>query len=209
MKKAQIDHLVLGMVSTNTWFLKNTETSEVLIIDPADQVEWIKRKVQDLQGIPKAVLLTHGHFDHILAAGDLKDFYGIPIYALEAEKTLMADARMNLSGSWSDPYTLEADGWMEEGQMLSLAGFEIQVLHTPGHTAGSCCFYIKEEGILFSGDTLFCCSVGRTDFPTSNGRQMRESLHRLLEEIPDETRVFSGHGEDTTIAYEKRYNPFA
>ncbi|NCC45381.1 MAG: MBL fold metallo-hydrolase, partial [Clostridia bacterium] len=82
-------------------------------------------------------------------------------------------------------------------------------LHTPGHTQGSCCFYLKDEEVLFSGDTLFAGSVGRTDFPTSSGASMKESVARLLKELPEETRVFPGHNEETTIAYEKRYNPFA
>ena len=82
-------------------------------------------------------------------------------------------------------------------------------MHTPGHTEGSCCYYLEEEGVLFSGDTLFCGSVGRTDMPTSSGRDMLQSIARIMKEIPEETRVCPGHNEETTIAYEKRYNPFA
>ena len=90
-----------------------------------------------------------------------------------------------------------------------MAGFSLLVLHTPGHTEGSCCYYFPQEDVLISGDTLFEGSVGRTDFPTSSGGDMMRSLHRLLEELPEETRVFPGHGGETTIGYEKRYNPFA
>lgn len=209
VKKAVIEQQVLGMVSTNTWFLKNKETGSLLIIDPADRADLIERKAARMEGKPEAILLTHGHFDHMMAAEELREKYKIPVLALEEERQLLAHPGYNLSSAWADACTLKADRWLKEGEELELAGFRIRVLHTPGHTAGSCCYYLEEEGVLFSGDTLFAGSVGRTDLPTSSGRQMRESLHRLLEELPADTRVCSGHGEETSIAYEKRYNPFA
>ncbi len=208
MKHAIIECLVLGMVSTSTWLLQNKETNEILIIDPADNASTIVRKVEQMGGTPKAVLLTHGHFDHIMASDDLRDKFDIPIYAFADEKMVLSNPRINLSGSWAAPYTLTADCYVSDKEKLQLAGFDIQVMHTPGHTIGSCCYYIKEEGVLFSGDTLFAGSIGRTDFPTSNMGYMRNSLRRLLTELPGETVVYPGHGEETTIAYEKRYNPF-
>ncbi len=209
MKHASIKCLVLGMVSTNTWFLENKETHELVIVDPADRADIIKREVEEMGGEPKAVLLTHGHFDHIMAADELRDAFDIPIYAYADEKLVLTSPRINLSGSWADPYALDADYYLSDNEEVELAGFEIKVLHTPGHTLGSCCYYIEEEGVVFSGDTLFAQSIGRTDFPTSNMRHMKNSLRRLFAELPDETVVCSGHGEDTTIGYEKRYNPFA
>ncbi len=208
MKNATIECLVLGMVSTSTWLIQNKETKEILMIDPADNVNAIVRKVEQMGGVPKAVLLTHGHFDHIMAADDVRDRYDIPIYAFADEKLVLSNPRINLSGSWAAPYTLDVDCCVRDKDELKLAGFDIQVLHTPGHTLGSCCYYIKEEGVLFSGDTLFAGSIGRTDFPTSNMTHMRTSLRRLLTNLPGETIVYPGHGEETTIAYEKRYNPF-
>lgn len=205
MKKAVIQQLVLGALSTNAWLVKNKETGEMLIIDPADNGEKIKRKIQRLEGIPKAILLTHGHYDHMLAAAELRDAYGIKVYAMTAEQELLETAEYNLSSWWSAPYTMTADEWMVEGSRLNLAGFDISVLHTPGHTAGSCCFYMKDESVLFSGDTLFAGSIGRTDFPTSSGNQMRESLRRILTQLPEDTRVCPGHNEETTIGFEKRY----
>lgn len=209
MKKAIIEQMVLGMVSTNTWFLKNKDTGELIIIDPADQSEAIGRKVQQMEAKPIAVLLTHGHFDHIMAAEDLRDIYGIPVIAFTVERQLLLDAHANLSADWASSCILQADQWVLDGTKLTLGGFEIEVIHTPGHTKGSCCYYLKEEGVLFSGDTLFAGSVGRTDFPTSSGADMQRSVKMLLETLPEETRVFPGHNEETTIAYEKRYNPFA
>ena len=209
MKHAVIEQKVLGMVSTNTWFLKNKETGALLIIDPADQPLLIQQKITAMEGKPEAILLTHGHFDHMMAADAVRSMYGIPVLALEEEKNLLENPGYNLSGSWAAPCSLQADRWLKDGEILELAGFAIRVLHTPGHTQGSCCYYLEEEGVLFSGDTLFAGSVGRTDFPTSSTRQMMNSVHMLLEQLPGETKVFSGHGEETTISYEKRYNPFA
>lgn len=209
MANAQIEWMVLGMVSTNTYLVKNQDTGELLIIDPADEAGRIQEKIGRMEGRPAAILLTHGHFDHMLAADALRSAYDIPVYACIQEKNLLKNARYNLSASWASPHVMEADRYLADGETFREAGFEIRLLHTPGHTEGSCCYYLPEEAVLFSGDTLFAGSVGRTDFPTSSGADMRKSLQRLLSELPADTRVCPGHGEETTIAYEKRYNPFA
>lgn len=209
MANAQIEWMVLGMVSTNTYLVKNQDTGELLIIDPADAAGRIQEKIGQMEGRPAAILLTHGHFDHMLAADALRSAYDIPVYACIQEKDLLKNARYNLSASWASPHVMEADRYLADGETFREAGFEIRLLHTPGHTEGSCCYYLPEEAVLFSGDTLFAGSVGRTDFPTSSGADMRKSLWRLLSELPADTRVCPGHGEETTIAYEKRYNPFA
>ena len=208
MANAQIEWMVLGMVSTNTYLVKNQDTGELLIIDPADAAGKIQEKIGQMEGRPAAILLTHGHFDHMLAADALRSAYDIPVYACIQEKDLLKNARYNLSASWASPHVMEADRYLADGETFREAGFEIRLLHTPGHTEGSCCYYLPEEAVLFSGDTLFAGSVGRTDFPTSSGADMRKSLQRLLSELPADTRVCPGHGEETTIAYEKRYNPF-
>ena len=209
MANSQIEWMVLGMVSTNTYLVKNQDTGELLIIDPADAAGRIQEKIGQMEGRPAAILLTHGHFDHMLAADALRSAYDIPVYACIQEKDLLKNARYNLSASWASPHVMEADRYLADGETFREAGFEIRLLHTPGHTEGSCCYYLPEEAVLFSGDTLFAGSVGRTDFPTSSGADMRKSLQRLLSELPADTRVCPGHGDETTIAYEKRYNPFA
>ena len=208
MKKAMIEQLVLGMVGTNTWLIKNKESNELLIIDPADESARIEEKIDRMGGIPVAVLLTHGHFDHMLAADDLRDEYGIPIIACAAEQQVLTDSIKNLSGSWASAHVLLADQWVCDGKKLELAGFSIEVFHTPGHTAGSCCYYLPEEEVLFSGDTLFAQSVGRTDFPGGSSAEIVRSLHKLVDTLPEDTEVFPGHDVSTTIGYEKRYNPF-
>lgn len=199
---------ILGAVATNCYFLKNKETGKMLIVDPADSPERIFRKTDEMRGIPEGILLTHGHYDHILAAEEVRKKYGISIYACRQEKTLLMDSVRNLSAYGARGCALEADVWLGDGQVFQLAGFSIEMLHTPGHTEGSCCYYLKEEGILFSGDTLFYGSVGRTDFPGGSTARIVSSLHRLVEQLPEETQVFPGHDASTTIGYEKRYNPF-
>src|SRR5699024_11170771 len=155
------------------------------------------------------ILLTHGHFDHIGAVDDLRDLYDIPVFACREEADVLEDPELNLSAAWNESCSTHADRLLDDGEKFTLAGFEIQMLHTPGHTHGSCCYYIPEEGILLSGDTLFAGSVRRMDFPTSSGRAMQASLQRLLCHLPEDTAVYPGHESTTTIGHEKRYNPFA
>ena len=139
----------------------------------------------------------------------IRDRYHIPVYVHEKEQHLLGDPKENLSGLWSKPYTMQADKTVKEGDVLHLADFEIHVLATPGHTAGGVCYYIPAEKALFSGDTLFCESYGRYDFPTSSGRELIASVKRLLKELPGDVTVYPGHNDETTIEHEKRYNPLA
>ena len=208
MKKLDLQKCIVGSVSTNCYLLKNKETGEMLIIDPGDCADRIEQKILEMQGRPAAILLTHGHFDHILAAEELKNKYSIPIYACEKEEKTLQDPGINLTAYHMHGYTLNADVYLTDLQVVELAGFSVQMIETPGHTVGSCCYYLKDEGVLFSGDTVFCGSVGRTDFPEGSTSAIVNSLHRLLEALPDETEVYPGHDVSTTIGYEKRYNPF-
>jgi len=208
VKKADLQKCILGMVSTNCYFLKNKENGELLIIDPADAPERIKEKVCEMEGQPVGILLTHGHYDHILAAEAIRKEYGISIYACRQEKPLLGDSTANLSAYSGPGCSLSADVWLTDLEVFEAAGFSIQMLHTPGHTKGSCCYYLKDEEILFSGDTLFYGSVGRTDFPGGSTAEIVQSLHKLVDSLPEETEVFPGHDMSTTIGYEKRYNPF-
>ena len=208
MGKLELQQMVLGPVYTNCYFVKNKETKELLIIDPADSPKRIFQKVEDMGAKPVGILLTHGHFDHILAAEEIKKKYNIPIYACAKEEKTLQDPRINLTAFHTSSYTLKADVYLTDLQVVELAGFSVQMIETPGHTLGSCCYYLKDEGVLFSGDTVFCGSVGRTDFPEGSTAAIVNSLHRLLEALPDDTEVYPGHDTSTTIGYEKRYNPF-
>lgn len=208
MSKLELQSCVIGSVGTNCYFLKNKETNEMVIIDPPDQAVRISQKVNEMGGKPVAILLTHGHFDHIMAAEELRETYGIKIYATVYERKHLGNAAMNLSGFAGKAISLEADEELDDLDVFELAGFDIQVIHTPGHTPGSCCYYLKDEDVLFSGDTLFCGSAGRTDFPGGSMQELQNSLNRLVESLPEETKVYPGHEAPTTIGYEKRYNPF-
>ena len=208
MAPLSIQIYVVGPVQTNCYFAINDDTKEVLIIDPGASAKQLAEKVKE-QGLkPVAILLTHGHFDHILAAEAIRDRYQIPIYACQKEEKTLQDPKINLTAYHMDSYTLKADVYLTDLQAVELAGFSVQMIETPGHTAGSCCYYLKGEGVLFSGDTVFCGSVGRTDFPEGSTAAIVESLHRLLDALPDDTEVYPGHDASTTIGYEKRYNPF-
>ncbi len=209
MKNLQTENLVLGMMSTNCYLLKNRESGTALIVDPAEQADRIADTLTGMEAKPEAILLTHGHFDHIGAAEKLRERYQIPILAHKREREVLENPDLNLTKWYGAGYTLTADRYLRDGEVLELAGFEIKVLHTPGHTIGSVSYYLPEEAALFSGDTLFCGSFGRTDFPTGNEEQLVSSLREKLFTLPDETDVFPGHEGSTTIYYEKRFNPCA
>lgn len=204
----KIGHLLLGQVATNCYLAMNETTKEMFIVDPADRADRIAQKVQEMGGTPVAVLLTHGHFDHIGAAQALKEKYEIPVYAMEQEAPVLASMQLNLSQMFGCPMTLQADELLRDGQKLTLAGMEITAFHTPGHTQGGGCYYIPTEGVLFSGDTLFMESVGRSDFPTGSMSTLVRSIKEKLLVLPEETKVYPGHNYETTIGHEKRYNPF-
>ena len=208
MNKLELQKCILGPVMTNCYFLKNKETGELLIVDPADQPQTICEKIKEMQARPAGILLTHGHYDHILAVAAVKKEYHIPVYASAMEEETLEKPMVNLSAFQGRACSLKADVLLNDLEVFEAAGFSIQVIYTPGHTAGSCCYYLKEEGVLFSGDMLFYGSVGRTDFPGGSTADIVKSLHRLLESLPEETEVYPGHDISTTIGYEKRYNPF-
>lgn len=209
MGNIKIEKMVLGMVQTNTWFVINEKTKELILIDPADDAGRIIRKIEadglKLQGI----LLTHGHFDHIGAVDDLRAYFkGVQCYDGEKEEEVLENGSYNLSASWAAALSIRADRLLRDKETLTLAGFKIKVIETPGHTKGGVCYYLSEEGVLFSGDTLFRTSVGRTDFPTGSMSQIVRSVQYLTENLPGDTVVYPGHQEITTIAYEQRFNPY-
>lgn len=208
MNKLDLQKCVLGMVYTNCYFLKNKETGELLLVDPADAPDRIVAKIEEMMAKPVGILLTHGHYDHILAVDEIKERYGIKIYACSQEQEMLREPSMNMSGFGGHSCSIKPDVLLNDLEVFTAAGFSIQMLHTPGHTPGSCCYYIEEEGVLFSGDTLFYGSVGRTDFPGGSTAQIIRSLHKLVDNLPEETEVYPGHDASTTIGYEKRYNPF-
>ena len=209
-KNRKLLELHLGPIRTNCYLMMRTDKKEALIIDPGDGAAAVAAKLTEEGVTPKAILLTHGHRDHIGAVPELRKHYGIPVYVGEADQEMLGSADKNLSsGLFGEPLTMQADKLLKDGDQLELAGFSIRVFHTPGHTPGGCCFYFPEEKVLFSGDTLFCGSVGRTDFPGGSSSALRTSVRRLLKELPGDTEVYPGHEGDTSIEQERRWNPYA
>jgi glyoxylase-like metal-dependent hydrolase (beta-lactamase superfamily II) len=193
---------VVGALRVNCYFAVNNN-NETAIIDPGSDFPKIKETVERMRLRPLAVILTHGHFDHIMAAAAVKEAYSVPIYAAEAEKDLLANPAHNGSALIRKNYSLIADEWLHDGDTI----FEMKVIATPGHTAGSLCFYMEREELLLSGDTLFRGSYGRTDLPTGNFKVLRESVTEKLFSLPNKTIVHPGHDQQTTIGYEKVYSP--
>ena len=204
----KIEKFVLGIYGTNCYIIRNEDTQECFIIDPGEDspemVSHIRREGLQVRGI----LLTHGHFDHILGLDTLLQEFPVPVYAYKDEKQLLNDATLNMSVGVGRSYTFATVEEVVAGQVLSLVGLEIQVIHTPGHTLGSACYYVPKEEVLFSGDTLFRASVGRTDFPGGNSSQLVDSIEQKLFTLPDTTKVYPGHMDESTIAFEKIHNPF-
>lgn len=204
----KIETFVIGMIGTNCYLVSNTDRGECVLIDPAVYSPGITGRIQEEGLALKAILLTHGHFDHIMGIdGFLKEF-DVPVYAHKEEQALLQDAVLNASADYGRSYIYQGASYVEDGQALDLAGMRFQVFYTPGHTIGGCCYYVEEEHVLFSGDTLFRASVGRSDLPTGNGRELLDSIRKKLMVLPEETAVYPGHMEKTSIGYEKHYNPY-
>lgn len=210
MGKLRLEHKIIGMVSTNVYLAINTETNEAFLVDPAANAGLLEDWIKELRVTLKAILLTHGHFDHIGAVMQIKADLQVPVYAMEAEKTLLEEPVLNLSGGYGygDGFKVKADYFQKDEDELTIAGFAIKVFHTPGHTKGGCCYYLPAEKVLFSGDTIFCESIGRADFPTGNGAELVRSAQKVLAALPEDTAIYPGHDEATSVAHEKIYNPF-
>lgn len=208
MGQIEIKSMTLGMVATNCYLIINKENKEALLVDPADNALRISNVIEENGCTLKAILLTHGHFDHIMALNDLKKRYNVPVYAHEEEEDVLKQSSLNLSGSIGQIYTTQADVYVKDGEHLKLAGLDVIVLYTSGHTKGGVCYYFPEEKVLMSGDTLFHCSIGRTDFPTGSMSQLVRSVKEQLFVLPDDVQVYPGHDSVTSIGYEKQYNPF-
>lgn len=210
MAHIDVKSYVLGMIGTNVYIVINTETKEAIIIDPADKAAFLASEIRKGGLKPVAILLTHGHYDHIAAVDSLRDEFGIKVYAHEDEKMILENKDWNTSTMYGRNFelTVKADIFLHDGQELVLAGIHILVLHTPGHTAGGCSYYMPDAKAVFSGDTLFNSSVGRTDFPTGSMSQLVRSVREKLFTLPDDTIVYPGHMSATTIGNEKKYNPF-
>lgn len=200
-----IKRLTVGPVQTNCYIV--SDKGNCVIIDPGAESIKISQFIAEKKLNVRAILLTHGHFDHIMAVDELKNKYQIKVYAYKDEEKLLEDAVINCSADIGYSYVTKADVYLDDGDDIAFDDIKFKVISTPGHTAGSCCYYMYENGILFAGDTLFFGSMGRTDLPTGNEELIYKSLRKLVD-LPAETKVYCGHGRDTTVLIEKNNNPY-
>lgn len=208
MADLKIGRMVLGICQTNCYFVYKEGSSEVIFIDPADRGDYIYETLKEKGFRVAGILLTHGHFDHIWGSKKLRELSGGKIYAYEGEKEVCEDAGKNVSEQAGRSYTVEPDVYLKDNEEVTIAGMTCRLIATPGHTRGGCCYYFEEAGMLISGDTLFQESVGRTDFPTGSMSTLIRSIKERLFVLPDNVKVYPGHGDTTEIGLEKKYNPF-
>lgn len=199
----------LGPLQTNAYILSN-ENGECLIFDPGSEADVVINHIQSEGLIPKAILLTHGHFDHIGAVDEVRDFFSIPVYIHQNEEKWLEDPSLNGSVLFmrEEIFAREADVIIPCEQKITIDSFQLTVLETPGHSPGSVSYYCKEAGVVFSGDALFYGSIGRTDLPNGNQDVLTRSIQKKLYRLPEKTIVCCGHGPETTIEREKKSNPF-
>jgi glyoxylase-like metal-dependent hydrolase (beta-lactamase superfamily II) len=210
-KKMKIDRLVLGEFETNCYIVRlNDSAADCLIIDAGLDAPQLLVFLEKHKLEPAALVITHGHIDHIAGIEKLRAKYpSMRVYIHKLDSELLTDSVGNLSFMAGESFGTEhADLLVDEPDMINEAGITLKVIHTPGHTPGGICLYAEQDGSVFVGDTLFADSVGRTDFPGGNIRQLIEGIKQKLLTLPEETVVYPGHGSRTTIGREKKHNPF-
>lgn len=193
--KLFIEKQVVGIYAENCYIVADLESNECAVIDPGADFKRLLSRVQDKGFQTKFILLTHGHFDHIGAVTEMKHATGAEIYVNFGDAELYQNAFI-------------PDKELSDGEKLYLGEIEIRVITTPGHTQGGVCFYLPSEKILFAGDTLFYRSVGRTDLPGGNHKQLIQNIITKLMVLPDDVIVYPGHSAKTTIGDERRHNLF-
>ena len=200
--------LVVGALQCNCSILGDEVSREAIVVDPGDNISGILASLAKHRLTLKQIIVTHAHIDHIAGAQQLKRATGAPIYYNQLDLPLVK--MMDVQAGWlgmATPEVAPPDADLADNQAVSIAGLSGVVLHTPGHTQGSSCLYLPAQSLLIAGDTLFAGSVGRTDLPGGNTRQLLTSVHNRLLTLPDDTIVLPGHGGRTTIGEERERNP--
>ncbi len=201
-----IETLTVSPYETNCYVVGNQEGGIGIIIDPGDNAADIMRRVAELKLSIKYIVLTHGHIDHIGALKEVKEATGAQVAVHSADANMLQDKTLAFLLGMRMPKQPEPDILLDDGQKIEVDGLALTVLHTPGHSQGSVC--LLGEGVLFSGDTLFQEGIGRTDLPGGSYEAILRSIKTKLLTLPEETKVYPGHGPPTTIGEEKKFNPF-
>jgi hydroxyacylglutathione hydrolase len=204
-----VEMLTVGQIGENCFLFRPQGGDRLLIVDPGEEAERILAAVEAKGGSVEAILLTHCHFDHIGAVAPVARATEAPVYCPEIEVPLLADIMAYVPWAGFGPYeSYEADETVGGGETLELAGMEIEVVFTPGHSPGHVTYAVKGEPAIFSGDVLFQGSVGRVDLPGGDGPTLLASIAKLMDAYPDETIVHPGHMGLTTLGAERAANPF-
>jgi hydroxyacylglutathione hydrolase len=204
-----VEMLTVGQIAENCFLLRKEGSDRALIVDPGEESDRILAAVEEMRVKVDAILLTHCHFDHIGAVAPVAKATGAPVYCPEIETPILADIMAFVPWSGFGPYeSYEADHTVKGGETLELAGMELDVIFTPGHSPGHVTYSARGENAIFSGDVLFQGSVGRVDLPGGDGPTLMRSIRSLLDSHPDETTVYPGHMGITTLGAERATNPF-
>lgn len=205
----RITNLPSGALQANTYLAVDEKTNKGFIVDPGGYNKVLTKEVRDNDVNIKYIILTHGHSDHICGVNEHKaEFPDAKIVAYKDEEAMLENPNLNQSPGFGVPYSTKADILVSDGDELKVGDVTLKFIHTPGHTEGGMCIYVKEAKALFSGDTLFRQSIGRTDFPGGSYKEIMDSIRKKLFLLPDDTNVFPGHMGTTSIGFEKENNPF-
>jgi hydroxyacylglutathione hydrolase len=199
----------VGQVAENSYIFRRAGSDRALIVDPGDEASKLLGALEELEVTLDGILLTHTHFDHVGAVAPVAKATGAEVWVPKIERPVLADIMSFVPWPGFGPFeSYDADHDLEGGEQLQLAGFEIDVLFTPGHSPGHVTFSIPDERVVFSGDVLFQGSVGRVDLPGGDGPTLLRSIRSLIETLPEDTTVYPGHMGVTTLGAERATNPF-